>query len=41
MPVSFQLSKYATADGDVWKIDQFLVKTAERRGEMGSPLFDD
>ena len=33
VPVTFQLSKYDTAEGDVWLIDQFLVKTAERRGE--------
>ena len=33
VPVTFQLSKYDTAEGDVWLIDQFLVKTAGRRGE--------
>ena len=37
MPVTFQLSKYETEAGSVWLIDQFLVKSADRRGEPAGP----
>lgn len=35
VPVTFQLSKCETAAGNVWLIDQFLVKSSGRRGEEG------
>ena len=38
VPVTFQLSKTETAAGNVWLIDQFLVKSSVRRGEEGGPL---
>jgi len=37
VPVTFQLSKYETEAGSVWLIDQFLVKSADRRGEPAGP----
>jgi hypothetical protein len=33
VPVRFQLGHYETAAGKTWLIDQFLVKSAERRGD--------
>ena len=37
VPVTFQLSKYETPAGIVWLIDQFLVKSGDRRGDPGGP----
>jgi len=37
VPVTFQLSKYETPAGTVWLIDQFLVKSGDRRGDPGGP----
>lgn len=37
VPVTFQLSKYETEAGMCWLIDQFLVKSADRRGDPGGP----
>mmetsp|Transcript_15242 Transcript_15242/g.30835 ORF Transcript_15242/g.30835 Transcript_15242/m.30835 type:complete len:280 (-) Transcript_15242:334-1173(-) len=38
VPVTFQLSKYETEAGSVWLIDQFLVKSADRRGDPAGPV---
>jgi hypothetical protein len=38
VPVTFQLSKCETEAGSVWLIDQFLVKSADRRGDPAGPV---